>query len=302
MGEGEGGNPAEIFFHDVAGLHGQLDTPVGGLSDVDEFRAVADLGGRRHVQQQVGGAGVVKFQGHGQALFEGGEVKAEVVGRGLFPLQFGGVEPAAVCCRGLLAVEEVAAGGRAYGGVGAVCRDGVVAGQTGAQTEREFIQPGGAFHPGLVGDVPLERAGREGRVLVVRGEVGRTVTAYGRGQVVPRVVVPVGAGEHGELAGGGCGGACAVGLLVLHGVHIVPHHLVVHIAAAAQGEVVGPVLVGGKAGHNVQMVLAELHLVGGGVFGGEGILVVLGPVGVTALVLSLGRQGTGVVAVGVPLI
>ena len=137
---------------------------------------------------------------------------------------------------------------------------------------------------------------------MVVGKVGRTVAAYRSGQIETGIVIPVDPREDRKLTGGGGRRTGAVSLLVLHRIHVVPLHFIVHVAAAGQGKVVRSELISRHTRHHVYVVLAELHLVSGGILRRERVLVVFGPVRISSLVFTFDRQCSGIVAIGMTLV
>ena len=300
--QGERRRPVELRADDVVALDRQLDTLVRGRADVGPARRVTGLGrnGQRH--QQVGRFGFVGFGRDVQAAFEHRPVDRHVVGRGLLPREVRGVQAAAVERHGLRSVEQIAARRRGEGGERTVGADRVVTRQTGAQAQRQVVDPVAVLQEILVRNVPLEGGRREERPLVVGREVRGSVVTSRHGQVIARLPVVVQTRVDRRFGFLRVGSARRIGLFVLHGVHVVPQDGVVHVAFAAQVEIVRGETVSRETAENVERMAVLFELVAGRGLPRERVLVPLGAVGLAAFVLALQGKGSRIVTVGMPLV
>ena len=302
MGDGEVGRPREFGTDDIAAFDAQLDAFVRGFADVGVTAGVARRRSGLHREQQVARLGDIAFGRNHQAVVEERQIERRVVEVGLFPRQVGTGQTAAVVGARLHAVEQIAARGAGHGRQRTVGRDGVVTRASGAQAERQLVDPAYVLQEILLGGVPFEGHRGEEAPLVVGGEVRRTVVTPRYGEVVALFVVVVEAGQQRHFRPLGQARGGRIGLLVGHGVHVVPQHVVVHVALSAQREVVALVAVGGETGQRVDVVAAfGFELVAEGVFARKAEFVEFGAVGLTAFTLVLGGKRSRIVAVGVAL-
>ena len=104
---------------------------------------------------------------------------------------------------------------------------------------------------------------------MVGREVRRTVVTHGRSDVITGIVVPVETAEERHLLAFAHGGSRGIGLLVEHGVHIIPFHLVVHISLSRKGEVAGVEIICGETYQRHEGVFAERAVIHRRGFGGH---------------------------------
>ena len=151
-----------------------------------------------------------------------------------------------------------------------VGRDGVIAGPSGAQTQRQVLEDARLLEPRLIGQVPLDGARGEESPFVVGGEVGRGVCAAREGDVVALLVVVVDTAQEGDLPHHLVVGGDVVVVLVADGVEVVPLEVVHQHSLAVDLLPVGSLVVHRHAGHRVEVVDAlEVSLVGDRVVGVE---------------------------------
>ena len=247
----EGESPVPCLDKD--GVQGDLDTLVGGLSDVGVGAAETGDGRQGHVHEEVLGTVPVEVEGTGEASVEHAEVNTEVACDGGLPLEVGVGHGGADGVGAVLLVGDGVVAAACLPGLGPeVGVDAVVTDGTVGEADLEVVQPAYILEEGLLTGTPCEGGGGEVTPAVGRGELAGTVSAEGDGEEVAveqGVVEPSEEGEDAlrgavarvELAGDGGG----VGV-----------ELVDHREGVLLGEV-GREVVGGD-GHGVSAGVGHL--------------------------------------------
>ena len=156
---------------------------------------------------------------------------------------------------------------------------GIVTGAACAETQRKILKYAGAFNPGFIGQVPLERHRGEESPLVVGGKVGGGVGSACEGDVIALFVIVVCAGKEGYFLDLLVAGGERVIVLVADCAEVVPHELVHQHALSHDVLLIGKLIVHGHAGHGIKVMCAgNVGLISHGVVGVQLDKVCIGPV------------------------
>ena len=254
-------------------------------------------------KQQVAGGRIVAVDGDVQAAVEGRKIETRIVERGFLPRQVGIGHTRREERRRLRAAEQITVGGRAVGFERTVGRDGVVTRASGAQAQRQFIEPAHLLEEILVLGVPLDGRRREETPFVVLGEVRRPVVTPREGEVVAALVVVVQAHEHRLAHDFVRAGRSVVVLLAADAVHVVPLQVVGEQPFGLQREKVGRFVRGREARHRIEIVpRGEFLRIGDRIFRSQAACVALVTVGIGPFALGALRQIAGPELVVVTLV
>ena len=183
----------------------ELHTPVLHLAQVGHRGALAHVGRDGLVHQHALGVLVVVVHAEGEAAVEQAQVQTQVGLLGLLPAdgRVGqGARGLSVLHRSLAVGAIVVVLAAVHQGRVAEVADVLVTVAAPARAELDLVDPvrAAGLEPRLVGDVPAQGSGREGRPLVAGAEAGGAVAADRHLQHVPLVEVVVEAEEVGGEA------------------------------------------------------------------------------------------------------